>query len=92
MTKLWVDDEREAPLDWMWAKTNAGAIDLLRRMPIVHLSLDFSLVGETTDEIMHWLHDHPAHWPTGSITCHSSSRDAVRLIERLVADFAPGPS
>ncbi len=92
MSKLWVDDEREAPLDWMWAKTIDGAIALLERSRVEHLSLDYSLIktdGRTTDEIMYWLQDHPDRWPSESIVCHSDSSSAQDLIERMIKDFAP---
>jgi hypothetical protein len=86
---LWVDDEREPPEHWIWAKTNADAIEWLTKVRVQHLSLDYSLRGETTDDIMYWLKEHPERWPTGSIAGHSSSRDGVRLIEQMAKDFAP---
>jgi hypothetical protein len=87
---LWVDDEREAPKGWWWAATNAEAISWLETHRVEHLSLDYSLKHETTDDIMYWLQEHPEHWPTGSIVCHSSSSSAQHLIEHMVRDFAPG--
>lgn len=91
MTNLWVDDERDAPPDWLWTTTNAGAITALSNIRVEHLSLDYVLGrGQYTSEIMKWLYEHPERWPTGSIVCHSSSIDAQHLIERMVADFAPG--
>lgn len=89
MANLFVDDEREAPLNWMWAKTNAGAIAMLQATRIAHLSLDYSLKGETTDVIMEWLRIHPERWPTGSVTAHSSSSSACHLLERMIRDYAP---
>lgn len=88
---LWVDDEREPPEDWGWAKTNVQAIEMLAEHRVTHLALDYILGrGQTTDDIMYWLRDHPEHWPLESITCHSSSSQAQRLIEKMVKDFAPG--
>lgn len=90
MIDLWVDDERSAPEDWLLVDTNAAAIDVLRELPVRHLSLDYSLGdGETTDAIMYWLRDNPHCWPSGNIVCHSSSSSAQRLIEFMVTDFAP---
>lgn len=87
---IWVDDERTPPEGWMWCKTSKDAIGLFELRPVEHLSLDYVLGnGDYGHKVMEWLRDHPDHWPTGSIVCHSSSNDAVRLIEQMVKDFAP---
>lgn len=92
MIDLWVDDERKPPTGMVWVETSAAAIELLRDPDhtVRNMSLDYVLKrGDYTHKIMEWLRDHPEHWPTGTIECHSSSNDAVRLIEQMIKDFAP---
>lgn len=88
---LFVDDQREPPPGpWLLARTNAAAIAQLEAHRVEHLSLDYCLAkGQTTDEIMYWLREHPERWPTGAILCHSSSTDACSLIERMARSYAP---
>lgn len=55
-----------------------------------NLALDYVLGrAQTTDQIMYWLKDNPDRWPTGDITCHSSSGSARTLIDQLVDEFTP---
>lgn len=86
---LWIDDERPAPEGWEWVSTNARAAFMLSTHRVVHMSLDYNLHNETTDDIMYWLRERPERWPTGSIVCHSDSTDAQARIEKMVKDFAP---
>lgn len=46
--KLWVDDIREAPKNWAWAKTFTEAKTLIERCDIDEISLDHDLGGELT--------------------------------------------
>ena len=41
--KLWHDDVRTAPEDWVWAKNNDQARALLECLPITTISLDHDL-------------------------------------------------
>ena len=40
MTRLWLDDVREAPAGWVWAKTNEEAQRVLLEQQVTHCSLD----------------------------------------------------
>lgn len=44
--KLWLDDEREAPEGWEWAKTADEAVQLIRNGKVTEVSLDRDL-GES---------------------------------------------
>lgn len=46
MTKLWVDDEREGPPGWAWARTYSEAAKIILGGSVTHLSLDHDL-GDT---------------------------------------------
>lgn len=85
---LWVDDNRPAPEDALWALTVAEAVEFLQEHAIADMSLDYCLEGwETGDEVLLWLRDHIGYWPTGTVTAHSSSASGRELIEKLVSDI-----
>ena len=87
--KLWVDDERPAPKGWCWVETSAAAIELLATHSVVEMSLDYSLKrGDTGDNVLYWLKDHPDRWPA-DIKAHSSSSTACELIEQMVSEWRP---
>ena len=51
MTKIWLDDNRQAPKNWLWVKTAQEAIDAIAKYKPTHVSLDndlgdISIVGE----------------------------------------------
>jgi hypothetical protein len=50
MTKLWHDDVRRPPDDsWLWARTNAQAIEILDAGGVTEASLDYDLGLEDVD-------------------------------------------
>ena len=62
---------------------------MLANVAVEVMSLDYSLGGgNTTDEILYWLKDHPDRWPD-EVLAHSGSYDGRRLIEELVREFRP---
>lgn len=47
--KVWLDDVREPPdRSWVWVKTSAEALRLVRNHAIDFISLDFDLGGDDT--------------------------------------------
>lgn len=90
--KVWVDDERPAPEGWVWSKTVANTIDTLMLGDVDELSLDYCLSGgETGQDVLEWLRDHPDRWP-GVIHAHSGSSAGRELLELLISDWSPAPT
>lgn len=46
--KLWIDDVRPAPPDWVWAMTLGEALDLIEDADCDEVSLDHDLGGDDT--------------------------------------------
>lgn len=46
--KIWVDDVREAPRGWHWAKTYTEAVEMIETLNWTEISLDHDL-GDTQD-------------------------------------------
>lgn len=90
--KLWVDDEREPDPEWWWAKTSAGAIDILSKGNVTEMSLDYTLAnkpnGDWDDgaQVLTWLKDHPDRKPS-VIHAHSSSTSGCALLERMIGEL-----
>ncbi len=82
--KLWVDDFRNPPDGtWWWAKTSAGAIRLLDRLPIATLSLDHDLGGQdTTRPIVLWMCE-SGRWPA-TIAVHSANPVGRQWLEGMI--------
>jgi hypothetical protein len=61
--KVWLDDVREAPDDWVHVKTPEEAIDLLRSGEVEEISLDHDLGLATPEsertgyEVLAWLEE-----------------------------------
>lgn len=85
--KLWVDDIREAPTGWVWAKNYDEAISFLRVCNVIQVSLDHDLgKGKTGYDIVCWLE---AHVFDGTITnpkikCHSANPVGRERIEQVI--------
>lgn len=65
MAKLWIDDLRTPPIDWLWATTSAEAIFILNTVSdITEVSFDHDLGGDdTTRPVILWLCENPDKWP-----------------------------
>ena len=93
MTKLWVDDLREPPDGWEWAKTSQDAINLLdyhsNGVPVEEMSLDHDLGGEdTTRPIILWLCEEDwLWWP--EIRVHSANPVGREWLEGMIKRYRP---
>jgi Cyclic-phosphate processing Receiver domain len=92
--KVWLDDRRAPhpdPETWIWVKTPAEAIELLRTGEVTELSLDHDLGlldGErelTGYDVVPWIEEAPATQgfvPPETIRVHSSNSSAGPKMER----------
>lgn len=91
--KLWVDDERVAPEDFIWAvNSQVATSDLLIAAatgePIEEVSLDHDLGGDDTGMIvLNWMIDNGV-WPK-VLTIHTSNPPARKRM--LAAAHAEAP-
>lgn len=81
--KLWVDDIREAPKGWVWAKDALEATDYLLTNEVTHISLDHDLGDDdlgTGYDVLNWLelevHD-------GKIKCPKISLHTANPVGRM---------
>ena len=64
LPNLWIDDIREPPEGWHWAKTSAEAIEMLQNQKYVLASFDHDLGGDdTTRSVILWLCENNSQWP-----------------------------
>lgn len=64
LPNLWVDDLREPPEGWHWAKTSADAIQMLKDNKYCLASFDHDLGGDdTTRPAILWLCENNSQWP-----------------------------
>jgi hypothetical protein len=101
--KLWVDDEREAPEGWVWAKDPAEAISALATGKVEEMSLDHDLgpdyrgeIGDvmTTRPIVLWLCEMDAkypgqqHWPA-VVHVHSQNPVGHEWLQGMIDRYKP---
>lgn len=95
--RLWVDDEREAPEGWRWAKTSAIAITILTNSrngaadhltPLLEVSLDHDLGGDDTGmKVLDWMIEQGV-WPK-VLTIHTANPPARERMLRAANAEAP---
>ena len=88
--KLWLDDKRWAPKDWIHAQTVDTCIQVLKTRQVSHVSFDNDL-GEGEQEgyiALNWLeeivHDDPS-FPLPEITVHSANAGRVPSMRQTAA-------
>jgi hypothetical protein len=88
--KIWVDDEREPPPGWTWAKTSTEALALLNGSEHIDaLSLDHDLGGEdTTRPVVLYLAEFGG-WPD-QVYVHTANPVGRQWIEGMVQRYGPG--
>lgn len=99
--KLWIDDLRPPPVGWTWAKTSAGAIDVIEHVwqwevgyPVPEddfleaVSFDHDLGGDdTTRPVMTWFCTYD-QWP-GAIYVHTSNTVGRQWLIGTADRYAP---
>lgn len=90
--KLWVDDLRPPPRNWLWATTSQGAISLLEAFSWQEISFDHDLGGDdTTRPIVLWLCEHPKFWPP-VIHIHTANPVGREWLVGMIERYGPGVS
>lgn len=95
--RVWLDDQREAPADWVRVKTPEETIELLRAGEVAELSLDHDLGLDTEDtertgyDVLLWLERQVAEerwrFPLPSIRVHSANPVGRARMERAIASI-----
>jgi hypothetical protein len=70
--KLWVDDLRQEPADWVWAKTATEAIRILDTQDVEEVSLDHDIT-----------HSHPTD--TGRLFTPTACPETYEAVARFIA-------
>lgn len=93
--RLWIDDKRTAPDEWLWAKTSKKAIALLKNYSgmISEVSFDHDLGGDdTTRPVVMWLcENEDEDWPP-ICHVHSSNPCGIEWLEGMINRYGPGVS
>ena len=90
---IWIDDEREAPENWLWLQNSEEALTLLdqlkfREVPVEVISFDHDLGGEdTTRRIATWMIEHD-FWPE-EICIHSANFVGREWLQGTFNRYAP---
>lgn len=92
MNRLWVDDEREAPDGWLWARSVREAQKLIQDRHWDVISLDHDLGGGSdTRVIVMMMCENPDMWPD-EVLVHSMNPVGRRWLEKMVQRYKPEPS
>lgn len=87
--KLWIDDLRDPPEGWFWAKTSDVAIRTLAMQTYDTVSFDHDLGGDdTTRRVVMWLCDTGA-WPE-TIYVHTANPVGREWLEGTINRYGPG--
>lgn len=88
--KLWVDDLREPPEGWYWAKTSEHAIEMLilGRNHVEEMSLDHDLgEDDTTRRVVLWMCEN-SQWPE-TVGVHTANPVGREWLEGMIARYKP---
>lgn len=75
--RLWIDDLRNPPDGWWWAKTSADAIGAIECLPVQEVSFDHDLGGDDTAMSVARLIEERAHDGVRPPTWHIHSANPV---------------
>ena len=87
--KLWVDDLRNPPGGWAWAKTSQEAIDYLNQSIVTEMSLDHDLGGDDTSRrVVLAMCEGTVEWPD-DVRVHSANPVGVEWLEGMIDRYKP---
>lgn len=88
--KLWLDDQRKPPKDWIWVKTPNDCIEALQSFFVDILSLDHDLgifvdeKEETGYDVLCWLEQNLVYMPN-EVLIHTANPVARRRMELVLS-------
>lgn len=87
---LWVDDIREPPTGWAWAKTSSQALTMIEEYgPYDTISFDHDLGGDdTTRPIVLWMSEHD-RWPF-RVRVHTANPVGREWLTGMIGRYGPG--
>jgi hypothetical protein len=87
---LWLDDVREPPAGWYWAKTAKEAASIMLSTPIEYASLDHDLGHRKYDGtwLVKWMIENDI-WPKHKPGVHSANLYAAQRMLGLIKQFGP---
>jgi hypothetical protein len=92
VNRLWVDDERDPPEGWTWARSEREARALLQDRRWDVMSLDHDLGGlSDTRSLVRMMCEQPELWPA-EVLVHSQNVVGRRWLEGMVQRYKPDPS
>lgn len=87
--QLWVDDLRTAPIGWVWAKSSAEAIGMLKVSSFDSISLDHDLGGDDTSRaVVLWMCEHDL-WPP-IVHVHTANPVGREWLTGMAERYGPG--
>lgn len=94
--KLWLDDIRPAPEDWVHVKSVNEAIEVMETGEVVFASLDHDLGVWTSEggsgvKLTDWMAENDC-WPSRGIRVHSSNPSGVQTMLATVDRYGSYPS
>ena len=93
MTRVWLDDLREAPSGWLWLTSSATAITWLEWAKMLDgrpesFSFDHDLGGDDTSRrVVNWMCEHD-FWPT-EVFVHSANPVGRAYLIGTIERYAP---
>ena len=90
--RVWLDDIRPAPKDWVWCKTVTEAQIALRSGTVENLSLDHDLGAQPDGDgikLVLWLCEDGRHWPKNKPTVHSRNPVGAENMMALIERYGP---
>ena len=88
--KLWLDDTRPAPPDWVWCQSIEAAKTLLRTGKVESASLDhdLGLNKKTGYDLCMWMVENNT-WPTNKPTVHSANPVGAIRMRGVISRYGP---
>lgn len=88
--KLWLDDIRTPPPGWVWAKSSAAAIELLKHNDVREISFDHDLGGEdTARRVILWICENNFCFPP-ICYIHSANPIGRDWMQGMIDRYGPG--
>ena len=87
---LWLDDQRPAPVGWVWARSAGEAAAALATGTVVYASLDHDLgiLEPTGFDLIQWMAQNN-RWPRHRPGVHSANLRGVANMVGAIIEYGP---